>query len=141
MPLGIVMGLLLMLMVFIDRLWLAVPFLIALGALGGYIVVPMNALLQHRGHCLMGAGRSIAVQNFNEQACILALGALYSLAMGAGLSVFWALALFGALVAAVMLLIAAWHRHNLRCHGSEVQRLFELARSDRIHGSGSDNPP
>ncbi|MGP1517603.1 MAG: lysophospholipid transporter LplT [Ottowia sp.] len=141
MPLGIVMGLLLMLMVFIDRLWLAVPFLIALGALGGYIVVPMNALLQHRGHNLMGAGRSIAVQNFNEQACILALGALYSLAMGAGLSVFWALALFGALVAAVMLLIAAWHRHNLRCHGSEVQRLFELARSDRIHGSGSDNPP
>jgi LPLT family lysophospholipid transporter-like MFS transporter len=38
----------------------------------------MNALLQHRGHNLMGAGRSIAVQNFNEQACILALGALYS---------------------------------------------------------------
>ena len=137
MPLGIVMGLLLMLMVFIDRLWLAVPFLIALGALGGYIVVPMNALLQHRGHNLMGAGRSIAVQNFNEQACILALGALYSLAMGAGLSVFWALALFGALVAAVMLLIAAWHRRNLRCHGSEVQRLFELARSDQRHcGSG-----
>ena len=137
MPLGVVMGLLLMLMVFIDRLWLAVPFLIALGALGGYIVVPMNALLQHRGHNLMGAGRSIAVQNFNEQACILALGALYSLAMGAGLSVFWALALFGALVAAVMLLIAAWHRHNLRCHGSEVQRLFELARSDQRHcGSG-----
>ena len=137
MPLGIVMGLLLMLMVFIDRLWLAVPFLIALGALGGYIVVPMNALLQHWGHNLMGAGRSIAVQNFNEQACILALGALYSLAMGAGLSVFWALALFGALVAAVMLLIAAWHRRNLRCHGSEVQRLFELARSDQRHcGSG-----
>ena len=126
-----------MLMVFIDWLWLAVPFLIALGALGGYIVVPMNALLQHRGHNLMGAGRSIAVQNFNEQACILALGALYSLAMGAGLSVFWALALFGALVAAVMLLIAAWHRRNLRCHGSEVQRLFELARNDQRHcGSG-----
>ena len=57
--------------------------------------------------------------------------------MGAGLSVFWALTLFGALVAAVMLLIAAWHRHNLRQHGSEVQRLFELARSDQRHcGSG-----
>ena len=137
MPLGVAMGLLVILMGFIDRLWLAVPFLIALGALGGYIVVPMNALLQHRGHSLMGAGRSIAVQNFNEQACILALGALYSLAIGAGLSVFWALALFGALVAAVMLLIAAWHRRNLRCHGSEVQRLFELARSDQRHcGSG-----
>ncbi len=78
MPLGLLMGALVIAMVFIDRLWLAVPFLIAMGALGGYIVVPMNALLQHRGHNLMGAGRSIAVQNFNEQACILALGALYT---------------------------------------------------------------
>jgi LPLT family lysophospholipid transporter-like MFS transporter len=42
-----------------------------LSALGGYLVVPMNALLQHRGHMLMGAGRSIAVQNVDEQACIL----------------------------------------------------------------------
>jgi hypothetical protein len=57
---------------FIDNVWLAVPFLILLGGLGGFLVVPMNALLQHRGHNLMGAGRSIAVQNFNEQACILA---------------------------------------------------------------------
>ena len=84
-PLGIVMGLLVGAMVFVRHLWVAVPFLIALGALGGYIVVPMNALLQHRGHNLMGAGRSIAVQNFNEQACILGLGGLYSLAMGAGI--------------------------------------------------------
>ncbi len=49
-----------------------------LGAIGGFLVVPMNALLQHRGHNLMGAGRSIAVQNFNEQACILGLGAFYT---------------------------------------------------------------
>ena len=49
--------------------------MVILGGIGGYIVVPMNALLQHRGHNLMGAGRSIAVQNFNEQACILGLGA------------------------------------------------------------------
>src|SRR3989344_1532157 len=57
---------------------LAVPFLIVLGGLGGFLVVPMNALLQHRGHNLMGAGRSIAVQNFNEQACILLLGLMYA---------------------------------------------------------------
>jgi LPLT family lysophospholipid transporter-like MFS transporter len=62
---------------FITNVWVAVPFLVVLGAVCGYLVVPMNALLQHRGHNLMGAGRSIAVQNFNEQACILALGALY----------------------------------------------------------------
>jgi hypothetical protein len=56
---------------FIGNVWVAAPFLILLGGLGGFLVVPMNALLQHRGHNLMGAGRSIAVQNFNEQACIL----------------------------------------------------------------------
>ena len=62
-------------MIFIHQLALAVPFLILLGGLGGFLVVPMNALLQHRGHNLMGAGRSIAVQNFNEQAAILGMGA------------------------------------------------------------------
>jgi LPLT family lysophospholipid transporter-like MFS transporter len=72
------MGLLMILLNFIDNVWVAAPFLILLGALGGFLVVPMNALLQHRGHNLMGAGRSIAVQNFNEQACILGLGAFYS---------------------------------------------------------------
>ncbi len=74
-PMGIAMGLLVICMNFIDNLWVAVPFLIVLGGLGGYLVVPMNALLQHRGHNLMGAGRSIAVQNFNEQACHPGLGA------------------------------------------------------------------
>ena len=64
-PLGIAMGLLVILLNFITNVWVAAPFLILLGGLGGFLVVPMNALLQHRGHNLMGAGRSIAVQNFN----------------------------------------------------------------------------
>jgi MFS family permease len=130
MPLGVLMGAALIAMVFIDRLWLAVPFLIFLGALGGYIVVPMNALLQHRGHNLMGAGRSIAAQNFNEQACTLALGALYSAAAGAGLSAFGAIALFGGVVMVVMLAIQFWHLSNLRRHGDEVERLLQISRSD-----------
>ncbi|HMT16843.1 MAG TPA: lysophospholipid transporter LplT [Ottowia sp.] len=133
MPLGVLMGALVVLMVFVDRLWLAVPFLIFMGALGGYIVVPMNALLQHRGHNLMGAGRSIAVQNFNEQACILGLGALYSASAGAGLSAFGAIALFGAVVIAFMLLIQRWHRHNLRRYPGKVERLLNIARRDRGH--------
>ncbi|MCA0312020.1 MAG: lysophospholipid transporter LplT [Proteobacteria bacterium] len=133
MPLGVLMGALVVLMVFVDRLWLAVPFLIFMGALGGYIVVPMNALLQHRGHNLMGSGRSIAVQNFNEQACILGLGALYSASAGAGLSAFGAIALFGAVVIAFMLLIQRWHRHNLRCYPGKVERLLNIARRDRGH--------
>ena len=130
MPLGILMGALLVAMVYVDHLWVAVPFLVFMGALGGYIVVPMNALLQHRGHNLMGAGRSIAVQNFNEQACILALGALYSGATAGGLSAFGAIALLGSVVMAVMLIIQLWHRHNLRHHTAQVEHLLEMARKD-----------
>ena len=134
MPLGMLMGALVICMVFVQHLWVAVPFLIFLGALGGYIVVPMNALLQHRGHNLMGAGRSIAVQNFNEQACILGLGALYSASAGAGMPAFSAIALFGAVVVVVMVLIELWHRHNQRVHGPELERLLEIARRDDLHG-------
>ena len=90
-PLGIVMGVLVIGLNFITNVWVAAPFLILLGAMGGFLVVPMNALLQHRGHNLMGAGRSIAVQNFNEQACILGLGAFYAGMTKFGLSAFAAI--------------------------------------------------
>ncbi len=128
MPLGMLMGGLVIAMIFIHHLWIAVPFLVAMGALGGYIVVPMNALLQHRGHNLMGAGRSIAVQNFNEQACILALGAFYTASTGMGLSAFGAIALFGTVVVASMALIQLWYRHNLRHHTAEIKQLMRIAR-------------
>ena len=133
-PLGIGMGLLVILMNFIDNVWVAAPFLILLGGLGGFLVVPMNALLQHRGHNLMGAGRSIAVQNFNEQACILGLGALYTASTAGGLSAFAAITAFGVLVAGFMLLIALWHRHNQRHHPEELARLLSIARNDDLHG-------
>jgi MFS family permease len=134
MPLGIAMGMLVILMNFISNVWLAAPFLILLGALGGFLVVPMNALLQHRGHNLMGAGRSIAVQNFNEQACILGLGALYTLSTGIGLSAFGAITGFGLIVAGAMWLIQRWHARNLVKHKIEVDRLLEIARHDNLHG-------
>src|SRR5437763_6944630 len=133
MPLGIAMGLLVIAMNFIHHAWVAAPFLIALGALGGYLVVPMNALLQHRGHNLMGAGRSIAVQNVNEQACILGLGAFYSLSAGLGLSAFGAIAGFGLVVAGVMWLIQRWHARNCVQHKDEVDHLLEIARHDNMH--------
>jgi len=132
--LGIGMGLLIIVLIFITNVWIAAPFLILLGALGGFLVVPMNALLQHRGHNLMGAGRSIAVQNFNEQACILALGALYSLATGLGLPTFGAITLFGLVIAGFMLVIQRWHARNCRDHGAEVNRLLAIARNDKAHG-------
>lgn len=130
-PLGIGMGLLVLAMNFINELWLAVPFLILLGGLGGYLVVPMNALLQHRGHCLMGAGRSIAVQNFNEQIAILALGALYSLASWGGLTAYGAITACGLLVAISMWLIGRWYVFNCRNHGGEMRKLLTIARSDK----------
>jgi MFS family permease len=129
-PLGIGMGLLVILMNFINNVWAAAPFLILLGAIGGYLVVPMNALLQHRGHNLMGAGRSIAVQNFNEQACILGLGAFYTALTKFGLSAFGAITIFGLVVAGTMELIRRWHRRNSVQHRDEVERLLAIARSD-----------
>ena len=153
MPLGIAMGLLVILLNFITNVWAAAPFLILLGAIGGFLVVPMNALLQHRGHNLMGAGRSIAVQNFNEQACILFLGAMYTLVatidwsdfaiaetLGiddmepADLSAYLAITLFGVLVASVMWLIKRWHASNEVKHAAELERLLAIARSDTAHG-------
>ena len=133
-PLGIGMGVLIILLIFIDNVWVAAPFLIMLGALGGFMVVPMNALLQHRGHNLMGAGRSIAVQNFNEQACILGLGAAYSLSAGLGLHTFGAITGFGLVVALVMWLIKRWHASNCIRHRAEVDHLIAIARNDNLHG-------
>jgi MFS family permease len=129
-PMGIAMGVLLIGLNAIRDLWVAVPFLLMLGACGGYLVVPMNALLQHRGHNLMGAGRSIAVQNFNEQACILGLAALYAAMVKFGLSAFTAITVFGLVVSGIMELIRRWHKSNTVRHKDEVDRLLAIARSD-----------
>jgi MFS transporter, LPLT family, lysophospholipid transporter len=129
-PMGILMGLLIIAMNFIHNVWAAAPFLILLGGLGGFLVVPMNALLQHRGHNLMGAGRSIAVQNFNEQACILGLGAFYSLSAGLGLSAFGAITAFGLVVAGIMAVIQRWHRSNCEKYPEELDHLLRIARHD-----------
>ena len=130
-PMGVAMGLLVILMNFIGNVWVAAPFMLALGALGGFLVVPMNALLQHRGHNLMGAGRSIAVQNFNEQACILLLGLLYVALTRFGMSAFGAITIFGIVVAGTMAWVGRWHKRNGVHHRDEVERLLAIARSDR----------
>ena len=132
--LGIVMGILIILLIFISNVWVAAPFLILLGALGGFLVVPMNALLQHRGHNLMGSGRSIAVQNFNEQACILGLGAAYSLSTGLGVPTFAAITGFGLVIAGFMWLIRRWHARNCVEHKAEIEHLLSIARNDKLEG-------
>jgi len=131
-PLGVAMGVLVIGLNIIREPWVAAPFLILLGAIGGFLVVPMNALLQHRGHNLMGAGRSIAVQNFNEQAAILGLGAFYTGMTKFGLSAFVSIAVFGVAVTGTMALIGRWHRTNSVRHRDEVERLLAIARSDKL---------
>jgi MFS family permease len=132
-PLGIGMGLLILLLNFINNVWVAAPFLVLLGAFGGFLVVPMNALLQHRGHNLMGAGRSIAVQNFNEQLCILSLGIGYTYSTSHGVSAFGAITGFGLLVAGMMWLIKRWHASNLIHYKNIVEQQLEVARNDNLH--------
>ncbi|WP_028995647.1 lysophospholipid transporter LplT [Azonexus hydrophilus] len=113
-PLGIAMGIIVLVMNFVRDMWLAIPLLILIGALSGFFVVPMNALLQHRGHILMGAGHSIAVQNFNENLSILIMTGLYYVMIRADMSIYWVLTLFGLFVSGIMYLIRERHLANQR---------------------------
>jgi MFS family permease len=88
--------------------------LVVIGALAGYFVVPMNALLQHRGHVLLSAGHSIAVQNFNENLSILVMLGLYALLIWLNLSIQAVMLLFGLFVAVSMVLVMLRHRYNQR---------------------------
>lgn len=113
-PLGIAMGLIVLGMNFVHDLWIAVPLLVLIGALSGFFVVPMNALLQHRGHILMGAGHSIAVQNFNENLSILAMTGLYALLVYLNMSIYAIIALFGLFVSGMMYYLKKRHENNQR---------------------------
>ena len=130
-PLGIGMGLVIIVMNFVGNVAIAIPLLVAMGAMAGYFVVPMNALLQHRGHNLMGAGRSIAVQNFNENTSILVMIASYSALLGAGLSIYTVIVIFGLFVAGTMTLVLLWYQRNRRTHRGEIEALLEIARSEK----------
>jgi MFS transporter, LPLT family, lysophospholipid transporter len=132
-PLGIAMGLFVTVMIFVKEVWLAVGVMIAIGAMAGFFVVPMNALLQHRGHHLVGAGRSIAVQNFNENTSILIMIALYSLLLNVGHSIHLVVVLFGVFVAGAMTAVQLWFRYNRRVHADEIERLLAFARAEDPH--------
>ena len=112
MPLGMIMGLVVILMTLAHSVWVAYPLLILIGALSGFFVVPMNALLQHRGHVLMSAGHSIAVQNFSENLSILLMLALYALMVKLDLNIYAVIVLFGFFVAGIMWLIMKKHAAN-----------------------------
>ena len=125
-PLGIAMGLIVLVMNFVHHNWLAIPLLIIIGALSGFFVVPMNALLQHRGHILMGAGHSIAVQNFNENLSILVMTGLYYVMIKNDVSIYVVVTLFGLCVSGLMYLIRRRHIAN-QLANDDVRHLDDSA--------------
>jgi LPLT family lysophospholipid transporter-like MFS transporter len=114
MPLGIAMGIVVIAMTVVHSVWIAYPLLIIIGALSGFYVVPMNALLQHRGYVLMSAGHSIAVQNFNENLSVLTMLVLYAVMIRLNLNVNLVIVLFGLFVSGAMLLVMRRHAANQR---------------------------
>jgi len=131
-PFGVAMGVVVMLMAFytknslpeisLDVLGMHMPlymaiaylFLMLVGGMSGYFVVPMNALLQHRGHVLLSAGHSIAVQNFNENVSVLLMLCLYALLIKLNVPIGIVIVAFGIFVCATMLLVMRQHRYNVR---------------------------
>lgn len=133
-PMGVAMGFVVITMTLVMQLPVAIALMIAVGALAGFFVVPMNALLQHRGHVLMGAGHSIAVQNFNENIGILVMVGLYALMVRSGMSVNLAILLFGLFVSSTMMLVMLLHRHNQR-QGDSLH-LIGAVKPGGGHGHG-----
>lgn len=112
-PLGVLLGLSIPLLLLVSSVAQAVCLLIVVGAMAGFFVVPMNALLQHRGATLLTAGRSIAVQGFNENAGMLVVLCMYSLVTALDLHLGVLIFGFGVLVSCAMLLIGLLHRKIL----------------------------
>ena len=113
-PVGIIMGITVMGMVSLKWMPIVYIVLIAIGAMAGFFVVPMNALLQHRGHVLMSAGHSIAVQNFNENVSILVMLAIYSLMLKLDLRIQSIVVIFGVFMSAALYLVMRWNASNHR---------------------------
>jgi LPLT family lysophospholipid transporter-like MFS transporter len=114
MPLGIAMGMVVMAMTLVHSVWIAYPLLVIIGVLSGFFVVPMNALLQHRGHVLMSAGHSIAVQNFNENLSVLVMLVLYAFMIKSHLNINLIIVMFGVFVAGTMYCVMRLHAKNQR---------------------------
>jgi MFS family permease len=102
-PLGIWLGLSLPALAFTNTLWIAIPLMLVTGFAGGMLMVPMNALLQNRGYTLLTAGRSIAVQGFNENASVMLMLGVYSGLLAMSLPLHWVMILMGSVMTIGML--------------------------------------
>jgi MFS family permease len=112
-PAGIILGFVPIALIWVESLVPALLLLLLAGILAGYFVVPMNALLQHRGHLLMGAGHSIAQQNFNENISILLMTGAYALMVRADWHIHTIIWVFGLFISGVMTAIWLRHRHDV----------------------------
>lgn len=113
-PVGALMGVVVLAMPFVEATWSVYALLLLIGGLAGFFVVPMNALLQHRGHVLLSAGHSIAVQNFNEQLNILLMVAIYTVLLYLNLPIGVVIFIFGSAVALLMVVFIRWSYSNVR---------------------------
>ncbi len=111
-PAGILLGLLIMAFAHVTTMPATVALLVVIGACGGFYVVPLNALLQERGHETVGAGHAIAVQNFFENLSMLLMVGFYVLLTKAGVPVVTAATGFGALVLTGIALLAWWRARS-----------------------------
>ena len=117
-PIGLVLGISLPCMNWVHHPSVAVLLMILVGACGGFFVVPMNALLQHRGCQLLTAGQSIAIQNFNENLSVMAMMLGYSALMAMDLPFLVITSVLGAWISAGMLMIA-WRYHARKKSAAE----------------------
>jgi len=116
-PLGLWLGLSLPALAFSTSLWIAIPLMLITGFAGGMLMVPMNALLQNRGYTLLTAGRSIAVQGFNENASVMIMLAVYSGLLALELPLQWVMLIMGSVmtVGMIYLMRMASHKTDSTC--------------------------
>ena len=119
-PIGMFVGISLITMLWIRSVWFAFPLMIGIGALAGFFLVPMNAMLQHRGYTLLSAGHSIAVQNFNENLSILIMLAVYYMLKSMGMTLHQSIVIFIVLITALMALFYVWYLYNRKYHNADA---------------------
>jgi MFS family permease len=129
-PAGVAMGVVVITMIFVSSMPIVYSLLIVIGAMAGFFVVPMNALLQHRGYVLLSAGHSIAVQNFNENISILVMLAVYSTMIKADLHINTIIVVFGAFVVSTMFAVIWRHRYN-QSRGDSLHLIGMKAKAKR----------
>jgi MFS transporter, LPLT family, lysophospholipid transporter len=119
-PAGILMGLLVASFAIINGIGIAVAALISIGLLGGFFIVPLNALLQRRGNQLIGAGGAIAVQNLVDNAGMLILVGIYLSASESGLTPRAGAAVVGAVMILMTIFLLAQMKSASRSHAHLV---------------------